>query len=144
MMLRPMGALALLRDASLRSLCRFIRLERHDANDILYWYVLVWISTLPKKSIAFETIARLFIRRRWLIDFKRRNLHDIGMLWMIFIRKDCFGRSPLQRLCSETCWFSLQRNISFVRQIYTSDFDQIPRRGTHSAGPFRNVGDGRQ
>ncbi|KAK4012852.1 putative Rap guanine nucleotide exchange factor 6 [Daphnia magna] len=49
MALRPMGAFGLLRDSALRSLCRVIRYERHDANDILYcrgelcscWYVLL-------------------------------------------------------------------------------------------------------
>ena len=37
MSLRPMGAFGLLRDTALRSLCRIVRYERHDANDILYW-----------------------------------------------------------------------------------------------------------
>ncbi|XP_022246938.1 rap guanine nucleotide exchange factor 6-like isoform X4 [Limulus polyphemus] len=68
--LHGMGALSSLREASLRSLCKTVRYEKHDANDILYcrgelsscWYILLSGSVfidgsmfLPRSSFGKRT-----------------------------------------------------------------------------------------
>jgi len=47
--LHGMEALSSLREPALRALCRTVRYETHEANDILYWYIFIFVFILKPK-----------------------------------------------------------------------------------------------
>lgn len=95
--LRPMGAFGLLRDSALRSLCRVIRYERHDANDILYWWVDL---PLLHATLFFSSFSVLCLCRA-IVTAKTRpqslSLSLSAVRWLLFLM--CRSGHENARVC---------------------------------------------